>query len=97
MTGMRAGEVATTIALAASVALSIALMAEAREAHAPKTMTMMGGPIDARKSPTAVNNLAMTRPLSWFERHVIHRVPAKYPGSTGACTRGSSSTWASSP
>jgi poly(3-hydroxybutyrate) depolymerase len=46
----------------------------------PKTMTMMGGPIDARKSPTAVNNLAMTRPLSWFERHVVHRVPAKYAG-----------------
>jgi len=62
------------------VLCAIALMAEAREAHAPKTMTMMGGPIDARKSPTAVNNLAMTRPLSWFERHVIHRVPAKYPG-----------------
>jgi len=62
------------------VLCAIALMAEAREPHAPKTMTMMGGPIDARKSPTAVNNLAMTRPLSWFERHVIHRVPAKYPG-----------------
>lgn len=62
------------------VLCAIALMAEAREPHAPKSMVMMGGPIDARKSPTAVNNLAMTRPLSWFERHVIHRVPAKYPG-----------------
>ena len=62
------------------VLCAIALMAESREPHQPKTMVMMGGPIDARKSPTAVNNLAMTRPLSWFERHVIHRVPAKYPG-----------------
>ena len=62
------------------VLCTIALMAESREPHPPKTMIMMGGPIDARKSPTAVNNLAMTRPLSWFERHVIHRVPAKYPG-----------------
>jgi len=62
------------------VLCAIALMAESREPHPPKTMVMMGGPIDARKSPTAVNNLAMTRPLSWFERHVIHRVPAKYPG-----------------
>ena len=62
------------------VLCAIALMAESGEAHQPKTMVMMGGPIDARKSPTAVNNLAMTRPLSWFERHVIHRVPAKYPG-----------------
>jgi len=61
------------------VLCALALMAEAREPQ-PKTMVMMGGPIDARKSPTAVNNLAMTRPLSWFERHVIHRVPAKYPG-----------------
>jgi poly(3-hydroxybutyrate) depolymerase len=62
------------------VLCAVALMAESREPHPPKTMVMMGGPIDARKSPTAVNNLAMTRPLSWFERHVIHRVPAKYPG-----------------
>jgi poly(3-hydroxybutyrate) depolymerase len=62
------------------VLCAIALMAQDGEAHAPKTMVMMGGPIDARKSPTAVNNLAMTRPHSWFERHVIHRVPAKYPG-----------------
>ena len=46
----------------------------------PRTMVMMGGPIDARRSPTAVNNLARTKPYSWFERHVIQRVPAKYPG-----------------
>ncbi len=62
------------------VLCAIALMAEAREPHAPKTMVMMGGPIDARKSPTAVNNLATKRPYSWFERHVIQRVPPKYPG-----------------
>jgi poly(3-hydroxybutyrate) depolymerase len=62
------------------VLCAVALMAEAGEAHPPKTMVMMGGPIDARKSPTAVNNLATTRPLSWFERTVIQRVPAKYPG-----------------
>jgi poly(3-hydroxybutyrate) depolymerase len=46
----------------------------------PKTMTMMGGPIDARRSPTAVNNLARRKPYSWFEQHLIHRVPPKYPG-----------------
>jgi poly(3-hydroxybutyrate) depolymerase len=62
------------------VLCAIALMAETREAVPPKSMVMMGGPIDARKSPTAVNNLAMTRPISWFERNVIQRVPAKYPG-----------------
>ena len=41
---------------------------------------MMGGPIDARESPTAVNNLAMQRPISWFEQNLIHTVPANYPG-----------------
>jgi poly(3-hydroxybutyrate) depolymerase len=62
------------------VLCAIALMAETGEVSPPKTMVMMGGPIDARKSPTAVNNLAMTRPHSWFERNVIQRVPDKYPG-----------------
>jgi poly(3-hydroxybutyrate) depolymerase len=43
-------------------------------------MTMMGGPIDARKSPTAVNNLAMNKSLDWFESNVIYRVPTSFPG-----------------
>jgi poly(3-hydroxybutyrate) depolymerase len=43
-------------------------------------MTMMGGPIDARKSPTAVNNLAMNKSHSWFENNVIYRVPSSFPG-----------------
>jgi poly(3-hydroxybutyrate) depolymerase len=43
-------------------------------------MVMMGGPIDARRSPTAVNNLAVQKPHSWFEQNVIDRVPPKYPG-----------------
>jgi poly(3-hydroxybutyrate) depolymerase len=46
----------------------------------PLTMVMMGGPIDARRSPTAVNNLAVKKTHSWFEQHVIDRVPPKYPG-----------------
>jgi len=62
------------------VLAAISLMASADEPHAPLTMTMMGGPIDARRSPTAVNNLAMRKPHSWFEQNVIHRVPQKYPG-----------------
>jgi poly(3-hydroxybutyrate) depolymerase len=62
------------------VLAAIALMASRGEAQRPLTMTMMGGPIDARKSPTAVNNLAMHKPYSWFEQNVIHRVPEKYPG-----------------
>jgi poly(3-hydroxybutyrate) depolymerase len=42
---------------------------------------MMGGPIDARRSPTAVNNLATTRSYEWFENNVIYRVPPNYPGA----------------
>jgi poly(3-hydroxybutyrate) depolymerase len=47
----------------------------------PQTMTMMGGPIDARRSPTAVNNLAVNKSHSWFENNVIFRVPENYPGA----------------
>src|SRR5690606_2348027 len=45
------------------------------------TMTMMGGPIDARKSPTAVDDLAVKRSFEWFENNVIYRVPPNYPGA----------------
>jgi len=62
------------------VLAAVALMASAGE-PTPKTMTMMGGPIDARLSPTAVNNLATNKSLGWFERNVIYRVPTNYPGS----------------
>ena len=62
------------------VLAAISLSADEGEPNQPRTMVMMGGPIDARKSPTAVNNLAMNKPYSWFERHVIHRVPPNYPG-----------------
>ena len=62
------------------VLCAVAMMAESGEAPPPKTMVMMGGPIDARKSPTAVNNLATRKPYSWFEQNVIQRVPDKYPG-----------------
>jgi poly(3-hydroxybutyrate) depolymerase len=44
-------------------------------------MTMMGGPIDARKSPTAVNDLATQRSIEWFENNVIFRVPSSFPGA----------------
>lgn len=47
----------------------------------PLSMTMMGGPIDARKSPTAVNNLAVHRSIDWFENNVIYRVPTNFPGA----------------
>ena len=62
------------------VLCAVALMAQDGMPNPPKTMVMMGGPIDARKSPTAVNNLAAQKPYSWFEQNVIQRVPDKYPG-----------------
>jgi poly(3-hydroxybutyrate) depolymerase len=62
------------------VLAAIALMASQHDDKLPKTMTMMGGPIDPRKSPTAVNNLATEKPFSWFENTVIYAVPANYPG-----------------
>jgi poly(3-hydroxybutyrate) depolymerase len=62
------------------VLAAISLMASRGE-KTPRTMTMMGGPIDARLSPTAVNNLAMNKSLDWFENNVIFRVPTNYPGS----------------
>jgi poly(3-hydroxybutyrate) depolymerase len=64
------------------VLAAISLMAAADEPVKPRTMIMMGGPIDPRRSPTTVNNLATTKPISWFERTLIHQVPAKYPGFT---------------
>ena len=59
---------------------AISLMASAGE-PLPRSMVMMGGPIDARRSPTAVNNLAMNKSYSWFENNVIYRVPENYPGA----------------
>ena len=61
------------------VMAAVSLMAADGEAI-PRTLTMMGGPIDTRRSPTAVNKLAKTRPMSWFEAKVIQRVPMRYPG-----------------
>lgn len=61
------------------VLAAISLMASNGETT-PRSMTMMGGPIDTRRSPTQVNDLATTKPLSWFQHTVIHDVPANYPG-----------------
>jgi poly(3-hydroxybutyrate) depolymerase len=62
------------------VLAAVSLMASRGE-PTPRTMTMMGGPIDARKSPTAVNNLAMNKSHGWFENNVIFRVPQNFPGA----------------
>ena len=60
---------------------AVALMSAAKHPALPATLTMMGGPIDTRKAPTAVNLLATKRPFSWFEQNVIATVPGLYPGA----------------
>jgi poly(3-hydroxybutyrate) depolymerase len=58
-----------------------ALMNLHKSPATPLTLTMMGGPIDTRECPTAVNNMAMQRPIEWFRQTVIATVPPKYPGA----------------
>jgi poly(3-hydroxybutyrate) depolymerase len=60
---------------------AIALMEARDDADIPRSMTLMGGPIDTRRSPTAVNKLAEQRGVDWFRRNCIHRVPFPYPGA----------------
>ncbi len=58
---------------------AVSLMASRGE-NTPRSLVMMGGPIDARKSPTAVNSLAMSKSIEWFEANTIHNVPPPHPG-----------------
>jgi len=58
-----------------------ALMGADKNPYRPKSLTMMGGPIDTREAPTAVNTLATERPFGWFEQNVIATVPMIYPGA----------------
>jgi len=58
-----------------------ALMNQDKNRWRPRTLTMMGGPIDTRRAPTAVNTLATQLPFSWFEQNVIATVPMIYPGA----------------
>jgi len=57
-----------------------AVMNAAKHPARPATLTMMGGPIDTRRSPTTVNDLAMERPIAWFRQNVIATVPLQYAG-----------------
>ncbi|MBR0552342.1 polyhydroxyalkanoate depolymerase [Stakelama marina] len=58
-----------------------AIMGAEKHPNRPRTLTMMGGPIDTREAPTAVNTLATERPLAWFEQNVIATVPMLYAGA----------------
>ncbi|PTX04826.1 polyhydroxyalkanoate depolymerase [Pararhodobacter aggregans] len=59
---------------------AVAVMSADRNPATPLSMTLMAGPVDVRESPTAVNALAMEKPLSWFQKNVIATVPGRFAG-----------------
>lgn len=63
------------------VLAAVAVMAETEDAARPRSMTLMAGPMDTRVNPTRVNQLAQSRPIEWFERHLIGVVPWRYRGA----------------
>ena len=63
------------------VLAAASIMGEDDNPAAPRSMTLMAGPIDTRISPTKVNELAKEKPISWFEKNLIARVPHRYKGA----------------
>ena len=63
------------------VLVATAVMAEAGDPAKPRSMTLMAGPIDTRINPTKVNDLATQKPIAWFEKNLIGRVPSRYRGA----------------
>jgi poly(3-hydroxybutyrate) depolymerase len=64
-----------------SALAAVALMAEDQHPATPASLTLMAGPIDCRISPTAVNKLASSKPIGWFERNLITHVPLRHRGA----------------
>jgi poly(3-hydroxybutyrate) depolymerase len=80
----RDGEIVHTIGVcqpAVPLSAAVALMEAQESPHVPASMTLMGGPIDTRRSPTKVNLLARERGSAWFWRNCICSVPFGYPGA----------------
>jgi polyhydroxyalkanoate depolymerase len=63
------------------VLTAAAVMAQSGSTAQPRSMTLMAGPIDTRVNPTKVNELAMSKPIDWFEQNLIARVPMRYRGA----------------
>ena len=63
------------------VLTAAAVMAQSGSTAQPRSMTLMAGPIDTRINPTKVNELAMSKPIEWFEQNLIARVPMRYRGA----------------
>jgi poly(3-hydroxybutyrate) depolymerase len=64
-----------------SALCAVALMAEDHDPATPASLTLMAGPIDCRISPTEVNRLATSKPITWFEERLISTVPARFAGA----------------
>jgi poly(3-hydroxybutyrate) depolymerase len=60
---------------------AVALMAQHQHEAQPRSMTLMAGPIDCRINPTEVNRLATSKPIEWFDQHLVQHVPWRYPGA----------------
>jgi poly(3-hydroxybutyrate) depolymerase len=65
---------------AVPVLCAAAVLAQINAAHQPKSMTLMGGPIDAGAAETEVTRLADKHPIEWFRDNMVSRVPVNYPG-----------------
>lgn len=63
------------------VLAAVSVMSSWGDLCVPASLTMMGGPVDTRQNPTAVNKLAEENPFEWFEQNVITTVPPPYPGA----------------
>lgn len=63
------------------VAAAVAIMEKEGNKKHPKSMTLVGGPIDGRINPTMVNDLADKKPIEWFQQNLVSRVPLNYPGA----------------
>lgn len=60
---------------------AVAVMAQADDPCQPHSMVLMAGPIDTRINPTAVNDLAKSKPMAWFEKNLVSKVPSRYAGA----------------
>jgi poly(3-hydroxybutyrate) depolymerase len=62
------------------VLAAVSIMHAENNKHVPKSMILMGGPIDTRQNPTSVNSFALEKSIYWFRSNLVTRIPANYPG-----------------
>jgi poly(3-hydroxybutyrate) depolymerase len=65
----------------AALLAAVSVMSAEKNKAAPRSMTLMAGPVDTRINPTKVNALAISKPITWFEQNLITAVPARFEGA----------------